>query len=90
MMTKAKIKLIEKALKHRNPNCKLLGEAWTNGEIWINRSQSESSRLDTVIHESLHVCYPRWSEGRVRRVASKVAGVLWKDLWRRRLKKKCR
>jgi len=82
-MTRTRIKIITKALKHHSSNRKLYGEAWTNGEIWVNVKQSESSRLDTVIHESLHVCYPRWSEGRVRRVASRIAAVLWKDKWRR-------
>ena len=82
-MTHQDIKVITKPLKHRFSSRRLFGEAWDNGEIWINLSQSESDRLNTVIHECLHVFYPKWSEARVKRVADRLSEVLWRDGWRR-------
>lgn len=60
--------------------------------IFINPAQGERSRLNTIIHECLHL--GDWSYGRVRdlpeshidRMASKVARVLWQQGYRRILK----
>ena len=84
-MTRQSIKVIDKpGLKHRLSNRKLFGEAWDNGEIWINPNQSEAERLNTVLHEALHVLYPKWTEGRILRVANRLSDVVWRDGWRRR------
>lgn len=36
---------------------------WESGEVTVNPAPSV---VDTLIHELLHRCFPRWSEERVR------------------------
>jgi hypothetical protein len=51
--------------------------------IEIDPRQSERERLDTVIHEVLHLCCPEWTEEQVVRVSKVLSAVLWKCRYRR-------
>jgi len=52
-------------------------------KIWIRERQSESERLDTLIHEVLHALAPDADEQSVTRMAKTVSNILWRDKWRR-------
>lgn len=66
---------------------RLLGEAIKDGNrytIRINaRHSSEKSRLNTVVHEALHVGDFDLTEARVRSLTSVVTEVLWREGYRR-------
>jgi hypothetical protein len=61
-----------------------LGQAW-HGEnvVEIDPRQRESERLDTLIHELLHLMEPEWSEERVVEVAGWLSRILWRQGYRR-------
>jgi len=56
-----------------------------NGEdrIEVDPSQSSKMRLDTVLHEGIHILDPNLSELKVRAYANRLSALLWKDRWRR-------
>jgi hypothetical protein len=67
---------------------KLGGRVWGNayhGEnlIEVDPRQRSRTRLDTVIHEILHLLAPDWSETKVKKSAREIARLLWGDRWRR-------
>ena len=82
MPLKKKIKIKEARLGSR-----LLGEAIKDGDrytIRINaRHTSEKSRLNTVVHEALHVGDFDLTEAHVRKLTSVVTEVLWREGYRR-------
>lgn len=51
--------------------------------IKIHPFQPEESRLDTLVHELLHMACPDWSEKKISRYATFLAKELWKDGYRR-------
>lgn len=61
-----------------------LGQAW-HGEnvVEIDPRQSESERLDTLIHELLHLMEPEWEEEKVESCASWLASLVWRQGYRR-------
>jgi hypothetical protein len=75
-----KIKLVERKLGRE----RALGMAH-HGEnmIEISTNQSTRERLDTVIHETLHLLDPDMPEKRVNSYANRISNVLWKDNWRK-------
>jgi hypothetical protein len=82
MPIKKKIKIREvKMRKH------LLGEAVKEGDrytININTEhRTEKSRMNTVVHEALHVADFDLSEAHVRSITSVVTEVLWREKYRR-------
>jgi hypothetical protein len=75
-----KIKLVERKLGRE----KALGMAHQKENIIeICTNQSSKERLDTVIHETLHLLNPNMSEKLVNSYANRIAKVLWKDNWRK-------
>jgi len=52
--------------------------------IEIHDKQCESERMDTLIHELLHLMRPSWSEKEVIRVANYLTRHLWAQGYRRR------
>jgi len=60
------------------------GQAW-QGEnlIEIDPRQSHKDYMDTLIHESLHIFFPDWSEYKVKTTAKKIAAVLWDENYRK-------
>lgn len=52
--------------------------------IEIHEKQCESERMDTLIHELLHLMRPSWSEKEVIRVANYLTRHLWAQGYRRR------
>jgi hypothetical protein len=75
-----KIKLVERKLGRE----KALGLAHHSEdmiEICINQSSKE--RLDTVIHEILHLLNPNMPEKLVNSYSNRISKVLWKDNWRK-------
>lgn len=75
-----KIKLLERKLGREKAD----GQAWLDrGLIEIDPRQNEQARLDTVVHETLHVLLPDFHEAAVRLITARVAGVIWQDGWRR-------
>lgn len=51
--------------------------------VEIDPRQSERERLDTLIHELLHLAHPSWSERRVETHATWLAALLWRSGYRR-------
>ena len=56
---------------------------WSKKLIEIDANQCEVERLDTVIHEGLHVCFPELEEAAVIKAANSLRNLLWLDKWRR-------
>ncbi len=55
-----------------------------DGEVVeIDPRQTARERLDTLIHETIHLALPRASEPDVRHAANLLSRALWKDRWRR-------
>lgn len=54
------------------------------GEIWVHPDQPESELMDTLIHEALHLAFPKMGEKRVIKGANLVSDVLWKKGYRRK------
>ena len=82
MPLKKKIKIKEARLGGR-----LLGQAIKEGDsytIRINaKHSSEKSRLNTVVHEALHVGDFDLTEAHVRKLTAVVTEVLWREGYRR-------
>jgi hypothetical protein len=80
MALPTKIKLVERKLGRE----KALGMAHHGDAlVEISPNQSSRERLDTVIHETLHLLDPKMSEKQVNSYARRISKVLWKDNWRR-------
>jgi hypothetical protein len=41
------------------------------------------SRMNVILHECLHLCFPELGERSVRAVTHRLTTVLWNDRWRR-------
>jgi hypothetical protein len=66
-----------------------LGMAYySKGLIKIHPFQPEEVRLDTLVHELLHLMCPDWSEKKVTRFAQFMSKQLWKQGYRRPKRKK--
>ena len=82
MALKKRIKIKEARLGSR-----LLGEAIKCGDSYTIRISSshgtEKSRMNTVVHEALHVGDFDLTEAHVRRLTSVVTEVLWREGYRR-------
>ena len=74
------VRIVEKRLGRE----RAMGQAWPDiGLVEVDPRQRERERLDTVIHELLHVLKPHWSEDHVTRAADWLARHLWKEGYRR-------
>jgi hypothetical protein len=82
MALKKKIKIKEARMGRR-----LLGQAIKEGDSYTIRINShhgtERSRLNTVVHEALHVGDFDLTEAHVRSLTSVVTEVLWREGYRR-------
>ena len=54
------------------------------GVVSIDPRQPEDERIDTMVHEFLHVACPNMPEGEVARAATLIADNLWKQGYRRK------
>jgi hypothetical protein len=52
-------------------------------EIDPVKQGSSRERLDTVIHEGIHLLLPDAGEMMVRAYANRLSDLLWRDNWRR-------
>jgi hypothetical protein len=82
MPLKKKIRIREAKMRKQ-----LLGEAIKEGDrytIRINKDhRTEKSRLNTVVHEALHVGDFDLTEAHVRKLTAVVTEVLWRENYRR-------
>jgi Ser-tRNA(Ala) deacylase AlaX len=82
MPIKKKIKIREVKMRKQ-----LLGEAIKEGDrytIRINTEhRTEKSRMNTVVHEALHVADFDLTEAHVRSITTVVTEVLWREKYRR-------
>lgn len=75
-----KIKVVERKLGLE----KAIGQAFMGeGLIEIDPRQLPRQYLSTLIHEALHLAMPDASESKVERVSQLVAGVLWRQNYRK-------
>ena len=75
-----KIKVRERKLGRE----KAVGLAWKEeAVVEVDPRQGEKERLDTLIHETLHVLFPGLSEIAICGLTPRMTEVLWKDGWRR-------
>ena len=56
--------------------------------VSIAPGQTERDRLDTLLHEGIHMCRPELCEDNVAWTAKVLTKVLWKDGWRRRRRRR--
>ena len=74
------IKMVERKLGRE----KNWGQAFhDDNTIEVDPTQPEHERLDTIIHECIHLLFPTMSEMRVRGVSRRISKILWRDKWRR-------
>ena len=61
------------------------GLAWEGRRalVEIDPRQGENNRLDTLLHEAMHILFPKLNEMQVRGVAARLTEILWNDGWRR-------
>lgn len=83
-----KIKLAFRLLGKKPPNGKNktsfgLSDTRT-GDVFIDPRQTDSEMLDTVIHECLHIAYPKLQEHKIHYIANMIAGVLVKMGYKRK------
>jgi hypothetical protein len=75
-----RVRIVERKLGRE----KALGQAYHGlNVIEIDPRQPESERLDTLVHELMHLLEPEWSEERVVDAASWMAAILWRQGYRR-------
>jgi hypothetical protein len=73
-----RIKVRERKLR------KYLGYAYLNEDtVEIDPNQTPRQYLDTLIHEILHILYPKDSETKISRNASTITHHIWKKNYRR-------
>jgi hypothetical protein len=51
--------------------------------IELDPRQSSQDRLDTLIHEAVHIIWPEYDEETVIKVANRISSLVWEDNWRR-------
>ena len=56
--------------------------------VSIAPGQEPRERLDTLLHEGIHMCRPELGEDNVARMAKVLTTLLWKDGWRRRRRRR--
>ena len=79
-MLPKKVKVVEKKLGRENA----YGLAWHGDNVVeIDPRQTEEERLDTLIHELLHLMEPEWEEEKVEACAAFLASLMWKQGYRR-------
>jgi hypothetical protein len=54
------------------------------GNVYIDPRQSKSEMLDTLVHEMLHIAYPRMSEKSVRGGSLAISTALWRRGYRQK------
>jgi hypothetical protein len=75
-----KIKLRERKLWRENAQ----GMAHQGeGLIEVDPRLNARDRMNTEIHECIHLCFPDLTERNVRAVTHRITEVLWNDRWRR-------
>lgn len=77
-----KIKVRERKLGREKAD----GLAWDHKPtpvIEVDPRQPENDRLDTLIHEAIHIVFPKLGEMQVRGATKRIADVVWRDGWRR-------
>jgi len=57
-----------------------------SNHVSIAPGQEPRDRLDTLLHEGIHMCRPEMCEENVAIAAKTLTTLLWKDGWRRRKK----
>lgn len=76
-----RVSVVEKDLSGE----KALGIAWSDLRlIELHDKQCESERMDTLIHELLHLMRPSWREKEVVRAANFLTRHLWAQGYRRK------
>lgn len=67
------------------------GVAFPDAErsITIDGRERNKDKLDTFVHEALHVAFPDEDEGEISEGANFIAEILWKAGYRRKCERKC-
>jgi hypothetical protein len=80
MKLPVRIKLVERKLGREKAH----GLAHQgDGVIEIDPKQDSKERLDTILHEGIHILDPNLPKMKVRAYANRLSDLLWKDRWRR-------
>jgi hypothetical protein len=75
-----KLKLVERRLGKE----KALGQSIAPDLIELDPLKNNSmERLDTLIHEGLHLLLPDEPEVRIIALSNRLSDLLWRDRWRR-------
>lgn len=74
-----RIRLVERPLGRENA----MGQAIAPDLVEICPRQTSRERLDTLIHEALHLLLPDAAEMTIRAYSGRLSGLLWRDRWRR-------
>lgn len=79
MSKKSPIKILEAHLGHY----KAAGLAWTDDRtIAIDKRLKGKDRLETIIHEIIHIQNPKWPEIMVEGKAKEISDILWEMNYR--------
>jgi len=78
-----RIKLVERYLTKLDKGL-LFGEArrWSRTAV-VDPRQSHREYLDTIVHEALHILFPRFKERRIRKISRELSDFLWRARYRR-------
>lgn len=76
------IKIVERKLGRENA-LGLAIEGRKRDEIHIDPRQDTKERMDTEIHEKLHLIFPDWPEKKVAATARKLTKYLWSLKYRK-------
>lgn len=81
MKLPGRIKLVERKLGREKAHGLAHKE---HGYIEVSpKHPSMKERLDTLLHEGIHILEPQLSEKKVNAYSRRLTDLLWKDRWRR-------
>ena len=82
-------KVIERKLQRHagdKKNEAILGLAYLGDkfdEVHIDPRQPPKEKMDTELHEKLHIIFPDWEEKAIRALSRKLSSYLWKLKYRK-------
>jgi hypothetical protein len=75
-------KVIEKKLG-REKALGIVNEKNPRSRIYVDPRQRSRTYMGTIIHEKLHLLFPKWSETKVLRIEKELRDVLWEHNYRK-------
>lgn len=77
-----RIKVVEKRLR-KHGGKKVYGQAHENGLVEIDPRQDSIEYLDTLVHEILHIKFPKLTEKEVIQISNDITNAIWGQNFRK-------